>query len=283
MLWSMEDLTGKAAFVTGGASGIGRALARRLVAAGMRVMVADVEAEPLHVVVADLKDGGADVRGVECDVTSYESVERAANAAIDAFGKVHVVCNNAGVSSSSGTDAISLQEWRWVIDVNLMGVVHGVRALVPHIKSHGEAGHVVNTASMAGFLPAVGFGAYTASKYAVVGLSEALAVELAPHGIGVSVLCPGGVPTRIAESRRNWPTTYGQPPQSRLGPQTQQSFRTGEGVEPDEVANQVLLAIRTNDLYVFTHPSWRPAVEDRFARVLTAYPKHERAPQTSRS
>src|SRR5262249_8036134 len=158
---------GKAAFVTGGASGIGRALARGLAVAGMRVMIADIEAEPLRAVVADLKDSGADIHGVECDVTSYESVERAANAAIDAFGKVHVVCNNAGVGGGSGADAISLKEWRWVIDVNLMGVVHGVRALVPHIKSHREPGHVVNTASMAGFLPAVGFGAYTATKYAV--------------------------------------------------------------------------------------------------------------------
>jgi NAD(P)-dependent dehydrogenase (short-subunit alcohol dehydrogenase family) len=272
----MKDLAGKAAFVTGGASGIGLGLARGLAAAGMRVMIADIEFEPLQAAVARLRDGGADVRGVECDVTSAESVERATGAAIEAFGMIHVICNNAGVGGSSGTDAISLQDWRWVIDVNLMGVVHGVRALLPHIKSHGEGGHVVNTASMAGFLPGIGFGPYTATKYAVVGLSEALALELEPHGIGVSVLCPGWVKTRITESRRNWPRAYGPPPQPRSGPQAQERARLVlSGMQPDDVAALVLQAIDKNELYVFTHPELRPAIESRFARVLAAYPKSE--------
>jgi NAD(P)-dependent dehydrogenase (short-subunit alcohol dehydrogenase family) len=274
----MKELSGKAAFVTGGASGIGLALTRALAAAGMGVMIADIEAEPLHAIVASFKGSGADVRGVECDVSSAESVEGAAAAAIEAFGKVHVICNNAGVAGSSGTDAISLKDWRWVIDVNLMGVVHGVRALLPHVKSHGEGGHVVNTASMAGFVPEIGFGPYTATKYALVGLSEALAVELAPHGIGVSVLCPGWVKTRIIESRRNWPKAYGPPPQPRSSSQAQQTARLVQnGMEPDDVAALVLQAIDKSELYVFTHADFRPAVENRFARVLAAYPKPEPA------
>ena len=153
----MRDLGGKTAFVTGGASGIGLAMGRAFAEAGMRVMLADIEAKPLELAVAAFKGNLAEVRGVECDVRDYAGVERAAQATIDAFSKVHVLCNNAGVSGARGADNISLQDWRWTIDVNLMGVVHGVKAFLPLLQSHGEGGHIVNTASMAGFLP-FGFG-----------------------------------------------------------------------------------------------------------------------------
>ena len=140
----MLEFGGKAAFVTGGASGIGLGLGRALAEAGARVMLADIEERALENAVASLKGGNLpEVRGVVCDVRDYQAVERAAQAAIDAFGKVHIVCNNAGVGGRSGADGISLQDWRWVIDINLMGVVHGVRAFLPHLTSHGEGGHIV--------------------------------------------------------------------------------------------------------------------------------------------
>lgn len=271
----MEDFHDKAAFVTGGASGIGFGLGRALAEAGARVMLADIEEKSLNQAVESLRGGNLpEVRGIVCDVRDYQAIERAAQAAIDAFGKVHIVCNNAGVGGSVSADNIDLQSWRWVIDVNLMGVVHGLRAFLPHLKSHGEGGHIVNTASMAGFLTGTGFGPYTASKFAVVGISEALQAELAPQGIGVSVLCPGWVKTQITESRRNWPKEYGAPPEPRSGPLAEriaELVRTG--MEPSAVAALVLNAIRDNELYVFTHPEMRPPLEARVDRFLTAYRK----------
>jgi NAD(P)-dependent dehydrogenase (short-subunit alcohol dehydrogenase family) len=275
----MRDFRGKAAFVTGGASGIGLGLGRALAEAGARVMLADIEKEPLNEAVASLTGGDLpEVIGIVCDVRDYQSVERAAQAAIDALGTIHIVCNNAGVGGSGGAENIHLQNWRWVIDVNLMGVVHGVRAFLPHLKSHGEGGHIVNTASMAGFLAGNGFGPYTATKFAVVGISEALHAELAPQGIGVSVLCPGWVSTRVIESRRNWPREYGSPPTPRPGAERiAELVRTG--MAPSAVAARVIDAIRDNELYVFTHSDMRPLLEARVENFLTAYRRLGPAPQ----
>src|ERR1700735_302106 len=189
----MQDLAGKTAFVTGGASGIGLALGRAFAGAGMNVMLADIEAAALADAVASL---GGSVRGVLCDVADADSVDRAANATFQSFGKVHVVCNNAGVGGGTGIDDISLETWRWVLDVNLMGVLHGIRTFLPHIRAHGEGGHIVNTASMAGMNSGLGFSPYSASKFAVVNMSEGLAMQVAPSsestsaaglGIGVTV------------------------------------------------------------------------------------------------
>lgn len=199
----MQDLVGKTAFVTGGASGIGLALGRAFLEAGMNVMLADIEAEALTGAVRALEGTGPGVRGVICDVADPASVDDAANAAYQAFGTVHIVCNNAGVGGGGGIDAISLDTWRWVLDVNLMGVLHGIRTFLPHIRGHGEGGHIVNTASMAGMNSGLGFSPYAASKFAVVNMSEGLAKTVAPLGIGVTVLCPGFVRTRIWESGRN--------------------------------------------------------------------------------
>src|SRR5438067_2494524 len=146
-------------------------------------------------------------RGMEGDrrqaLATKNKIERAAKASYEAFGNVHVVCNNAGVAAAGGIDNISLDNWRWVLDVNLMGVLHGIRSFLPHIRAHGEGGHIVNTASMAGMNSGLGFSPYVASKFAVVGMSEGLATQLKPFGIGVTVLCPGFVRTRIWESGRN--------------------------------------------------------------------------------
>jgi NAD(P)-dependent dehydrogenase (short-subunit alcohol dehydrogenase family) len=275
----MHQLAGKTAFVTGGASGIGLALGRAFAGAGMKVMLADIEVGALEVAVKSLSND-ADVRGILCDVTEPESVERAAKAAFDAFGHVHVLCNNAGVAGGSGIDEISLPTWRWVLDVNLMGVVHGVRTFLPHIRSHGEGGHIVNTASMAGMNSGLGFSPYAASKFAVVNISEGLAKQLAPLGIGVTVLCPGFVRTRIWEAGRNRQDRYGQAhrphPASAAGKLAARLTELGQsGLDPADVATQVLAAIRDDELYVFTHHSgeWRAELEERFDAILAAMDK----------
>src|SRR5271156_4557869 len=195
----MRELAGKAAFITGGASGIGFALGRAFAAVGMKVMLADIETDALESAVKSLQNIGPVVRGVICDVADPASVDNAARASFEAFGNVHVVCNNAGVAGGSGIDNISLDSWRWVIDVNLMGVLHGIHAFLPHIRAHGEGGHIVNTASMAGLNSGMGFSPYSASKFAVVNISEGLAKQLSGLGVGVTVLCPGFVRTRISE------------------------------------------------------------------------------------
>jgi NAD(P)-dependent dehydrogenase (short-subunit alcohol dehydrogenase family) len=276
----MRELAGKTAFVTGGASGIGFALGRAFAEAGMKVMLADIETEALAAAVENLHGIGPDVRGVACDVTDPASVEHAAKAAYEAFGNVHVVCNNAGVGGGSGIDDISLDTWRWVLDVNLMGVLHGIRTFLPHIRAHGEGGHIVNTASMAGMNSGMGFSAYSATKFAVVNMSEGLARQVAPLGIGVTVLCPGFVRTNIWESWRNRQERYGpaRPPDpaSPAGTLLTRLAEFGRsGLDPIDVAAQVLTAIHEGELYVFTHHSadWRAELEERFAAILAAMDK----------
>jgi NAD(P)-dependent dehydrogenase (short-subunit alcohol dehydrogenase family) len=276
----MRELAGKTAFVTGGASGIGFALGRAFAVAGMKVMLADIEADALAAAVGRLRDFAPDVRGVACDVADPVNVERAAQASYEAFGNVHVVCNNAGVGGGSGIDNISLDNWRWVLDVNLMGVLHGIRTFLPHIRAHGEGGHIVNTASMAGMNSGLGFSPYSASKFAVVNMSEGLAMQIAPLGIGVTVLCPGFVRTRISESGRNRPERYGpaqtpDPASSAGRLSAQLAERSQSGLDPSAVAAQVLAAIRKDEFYVFTHhgADWRGELEERFAAILTAMDK----------
>jgi NAD(P)-dependent dehydrogenase (short-subunit alcohol dehydrogenase family) len=274
----MREFAGKTAFVTGGAAGIGLALGRAFAQAGMKVMLADIEAGALEAAVASLNEFGPDISGVICDVADPASVEAAAKASFDAFGKVHVVCNNAGVAAAGGIDNISPDNWRWVIDVNLMGVVYGIRSFLPHIRGHGEGGHIVNTASMAGMSGGVGLSPYTASKFAVVGLSEGLAAQLGPLGIGVSVLCPSYVRTGIGESGRNRPQRYGPTPS--LDPNSPAAAivaaiasRLQTGLDPAAVAARVLDAIRNDELYVFTHPQMREQVDGRFAAIQAAMDK----------
>ncbi len=271
----MRDFDGKTAFVTGGASGIGLALGRAFAEAGMKVMLADVEAGALDQALHNLSNHGDRVQGIRCDVGDAESVERAARATFDAFGNVHVVCNNAGVAAGGGIDNISIDNWRWVVDVNLMGVVYGVRSFVPHMLRHREGGHIVNTASMAGMINGMGFSPYAATKFAVVSMSEGLAMQLQPQGIGVSVLCPEFVRTRIGESGRNRPERYGEAPQ--LDPASPAALVVAEiarrleaGIDPGQVAQKVLDAIRNEQLYIFTHPNMRQGVDERFAAIQAA-------------
>ena len=276
----MRELAGKTAFVTGGAGGIGFALGRAFAEAGMNVMLADIETEALAGAVKSLHNSGPDVRGALCDVADPLSVEGAAKASYEAFGNVHVVCNNAGVAAAGGIDNISLDNWRWVLDVNLMGVLHGIRSFLPHIRAHGEGGHIVNTASMAGMNGGLGFSPYVASKFAVVGMSEGLATQLRPLGIGVTVLCPSYVRTRIGESGRNRPERYGATqtpdPASPAGVLLAQiAERLQSGLDPSDVAARVLAAIRADELYAFTHPEMRDEVDERFAAIQAAMDKVE--------
>jgi NAD(P)-dependent dehydrogenase (short-subunit alcohol dehydrogenase family) len=274
----MRELTGKTAFVTGGASGIGLALGRAFAEAGMKVMLADIETDALGTAIESLRNFGPAVRGVTCDVADPVSVERAAEVSYEAFGNVHVVCNNAGVAGGGGIDNISLDSWRWVLDVNLMGVLHGIKTFLPHIRAHGEGGHIVNTASLAGMQSGLGFSPYAASKFAVVNMSEGLSMALKPLGIGVTVLCPWFVRTRISESGRNRPARYGPTqipdPASPAGVVAARLAALSQsGLDPSEVAARTLTAICEDELYVFTHPNVRGEVEERFAAILAAMDK----------
>jgi NAD(P)-dependent dehydrogenase (short-subunit alcohol dehydrogenase family) len=274
----MRQLAGKTAFVTGGASGIGFALGRAFADAGMAVMLADIDTEGLAAAVDSLRPVGPKVHGVACDVADPLSMERAAEASFDVLGTVHVVCNNAGVAGGGGIDDISLDTWRWVLDVNLMGVLHGTRSFLPHLRAHGEGGHIVNMASLAGLQSGLGFSPYATSKFAVVAMSEGLALQVWPLGIGVTVVCPGFVRTRISEAARHRPERYGPAqtpdPASALGMLAARQAKLQEaGLDPAYVAARILAAIREDELYVFTHPEMRAEVEERFSVIVAAMDK----------
>ncbi|HZV49710.1 MAG TPA: SDR family NAD(P)-dependent oxidoreductase [Candidatus Dormibacteraeota bacterium] len=270
----MRDLRGKVAVVTGAASGIGLALARRLGREPMRVVLADVETEALRRAHRLLADEGIEVESRVTDVSDAADLERLAAYALDRFGAVHVVCNNAGVGGGGLTWEVPLNVWRWVVDVNLFGVVHGIRAFVPHLLRQGE-GHVVNTASVAGLLAGPGLSPYTAAKHAVVGLSESLYHELQLVGsaVRVSVLCPGFVRTRIAEAQRNWLARYGPPPLEPRPEEEATRRRLEEaiasGLEPEAVAEAVRSAILEERFWVLTHPEFGEAVIERARRAAT--------------
>jgi NAD(P)-dependent dehydrogenase (short-subunit alcohol dehydrogenase family) len=266
----IRDFQGKAAFVTGAASGVGLAIARALAAANMRVMLADIEENALYAALADLKGSGADVRAVICDVSDRASVQQAAEQTFAAFGKVHLVCNNAGVGVGGQFETIPPNDWEWVIGVNLMGVVHGVQAFLPHIKAHGEDAHIVNTASLAGIIGPPGTAPYNASKSGIVAVTETLAAELEGSPIGVSVLCTAFVRTRIATSSRNRPLRFGGPLDQA---NAQLEALVQAGWDPQTVAERVMAAVRDNDLYIFTHPEYRAALEERFGKILAAFDK----------
>jgi NAD(P)-dependent dehydrogenase (short-subunit alcohol dehydrogenase family) len=266
----MNDLQGKTAFVTGAASGIGLGMARAFGKAGMRVMLADIEAAALASAADGLRRDGATVETVVCDVSQREAVFSAAEATLAAFGKVHVVCNNAGVTSGGLIEDCTEQDWSWVIGVNLLGVVHGCQAFVPHLKRQQEGGHIVNTASMAGLLGGMAaWGPYNATKYAVVGLTEVLRQEGRSGGFGASVLCPGGVNTRIFEAPRNRPQRFG--PQQSIVADGVSTDDLKRGLDPDVVGRLVLEAIIANRLFIFTDPRFRALVQKRHDKLLADF------------
>lgn len=244
-------LDGKVSVVTGGASGIGRALATRCRDEGMQVVIADVEAEVLERTAAELG-----VHPVLTDVGDAASVEHLRNEVVERFGTCHLLCNNAGVGGGGKVADLTLADWRWVVDVNLWGVVHGLTAFLPLLLGNEDGGHVVNTASVAGLGPFVN-APYTATKYAVVGISETLRKELAGTGVGVSVLCPGVVRTNIFTSQRNRPAEL-RNERSNPGARATNAEAAREmlsaGMDPLEVARQVLDAVVADRFWVVTHP-----------------------------
>ena len=260
--------------MTGGASGIGKGMAARFAAEGMKLVLADVERPALEAAVAELRGAGAPVLGALCDVSKPASVESLAQQAFDEFGAVHVLCNNAGVAGGMPKPIWeqSLEDWGWVMGVNLMGVVHGMRSFLPRMLQQGTEGHVVNTASMAGLIP--GAGIYGVTKHAVVALSESLSNELLLQGakLKVSVLCPGWVNTRIIESERNRPEAPREAP-GPLAPQLELARQAvaqliAGGIDPLEVGDVVVEAIRAERFYVLTHPSWKNMIEHRMQNIL---------------
>ncbi|HWP66092.1 MAG TPA: SDR family NAD(P)-dependent oxidoreductase [Candidatus Limnocylindria bacterium] len=266
----MRELAGKVAVVTGAASGIGRALAETFAGAGMKVVLADVEAAALDVAARELGAAGADVLAVPTDVSSADAVEALAARTYDRFGAAHVVCNNAGVALAGPLWECTIDDWRWLLGVNLWGVIHGVRSFVPRMLAAATPGHVVNTASIAGLTSAPGIGAYNASKHAVVALSETLAKDLALAGapIKVSVLCPGFVNTRILDSARNRPASLGA---ERPRPAEMESVMrslVAAGMPPREVARHVLRAVEDERFYVLTHPDFTAQVKERCRDIV---------------
>jgi len=262
----MRDLAGRVAVVTGGGSGIGRAMVKRFAREGAKVVVADVDESALAAVVASVRIRGGEALGVRTDVTELASVQALADRAFSVFGKVHVLCNNAGVALWGGLEAATHRDWQWVLGVNLWGVIHGIEAFVPRMIAQKEPGHVVNTASMAGLVATRGLGVYNTSKYAVVGLSETLAKDLRPHGIGVSILCPMGVATQIRASERNRPADLRN--ESASSPEPVELM--GRTLAPETVAGMVLGAIHANRLFVITHEESLEPLQRRAERLEQA-------------
>jgi len=269
----MRQLRDRVAVVTGGASGIGLGMARQLAGEGARLVLADVEGQALDAAAAALRGSGAAALGVYCDVSDPTSVDSLRDQTLTEYGAVHVLCNNAGVAGGApgGIWEAPLDDWSWVMGVNLMGIVHGLRSFIPVMLEQGAPGHVVNTASMAGLIG--GLGIYGVSKHAAVALSESLFMDLQSRGaaIGVSVLCPGWVRTRILESERNRPEGP-RPDPGELAPEAQRMASMLEGfvqggMDPDEVGRIVCQAIHEERFYVLTHP-WQPLVHSRMEAIL---------------
>jgi len=272
----MKNLSGRGAFITGGASGIGLGIAGALVDAGMKVVLADLRQDHIDEALAGFERQGRrqSVHAIRLDVTDRAAMAAAADETERVFGKVHVLVNNAGVGIQGPFRGITYEDWDFGLAVNLGGVVNGLQTFLPRIRSHGEGGHIVNTASLAALVPMPAqFVVYVAAKSAVIAISETIRGELAQEGIGVSVLCPGPVRTNIHEVAKNRPGKFGVGEAFRQAEQsgaTQVPFPSM--MEPSEVGKLVLRAIQNDELYVITHGEWRPMVEARLAAILAAMP-----------
>ena len=275
----MKIVEGKTAFITGGGSGVGLGMAKVFSEAGMKVVIADIRQDHLDQAMAQF-GGKNDVHAILLDVTDREAFARAADEAERVFGKVHLVCNNAGINLFNDMGDATYDDWDWVLGVNLGGVVNGVQTFIKRIKAHGEGGHIVNTASMASFIAGPGAGIYTASKFAVRGLSEALRYSLAAHNIGVSVLCPGLVKSHIYESDKIRPEAL-----SANASKAPEAFMErlaqvhDHGMEPSEVGEKVLAAVKANELYIFPHPEFKDELKEIFEEALIAVPEEPCPPQ----
>ena len=278
----MREFSGKTAVVTGAASGMGLAFAERFAAEGMNVVLADIESDALNAAVIRLEQQERNVIGVLVDTMQRETLERLRDNAVDRFGSIHVLCNNAGVTSrqdgglGAGTGALPVWEvpdstWDWVMGVNFWGVLYGIQVFVPHMLEHGETGHIVNTASVAGLIP--GASAYSVSKHGVLTLTEGLWHHLraANANISASVLCPGFVNTQINEAERNRPSEFGESIEANEAQRMASQVFLGGGMDPSDVANLVWQAMVDDQLYILPHDGWRETIRGRIEAVLEGH------------
>jgi NAD(P)-dependent dehydrogenase (short-subunit alcohol dehydrogenase family) len=272
----VKEFAGKVAVVTGAGSGMGRAFARRFAREGMKIVAADIETGALDQAVGELLASGAEAIGVAADVSSFQAVRELADAAVAAYGRVHVVCNNAGVEGylDGAIWEATSNDWQWTLGVNLMSVVHGVRVFVPLLLAQGEEGHVVNTVSMTAVT--AGRNMYGITKHAVLALTEVLHADLRERGapIGVSALCPGIIATNLFHGSRNRPQelrdhTPAPGAERGRGLRERMHARLAEGMPPAEVADQLIEAIREDRLYVLTDHDWDEQISERSANILT--------------
>jgi NAD(P)-dependent dehydrogenase (short-subunit alcohol dehydrogenase family) len=288
----VDRIEGRTAFITGGASGIGLGMAAVFASAGINVAIADLRQDHLDAARDAAAEGGWIDRAqfLTLDVTDRDAYVAAADAVEDRFGPVHILCNNAGIGIAPSIGKASYADWDWAIDVNLNGVFNGVKTFLPRIRAHGEGGHIVNTASMAGILQYSMLGIYVTTKFAVVGFSEALRFELKDEPIGVSAFCPGGVRSNIRDYERTRPARFtegaGQAPAAGGGPgftmSPEDRARLGSlTATPEEAGALVLDGIRRNALYIFTAPEFRPGIQDRFDAILRAVGQDEQRERTA--
>lgn len=280
----MKEFKGRGAFITGGASGIGLALARVFGKAGMRVVIADLRADHLDEAMAVLGGDGVKAHAVQLDVSDRKAMPKAADEAERFCGKIHLLCNNAGVNIIRPMEEATYEDIDWLINVNLGGVFNGLVTFLPRIKVHGEGGHVINTSSVAGLITGPGTAIYSATKFAIRGLSDALRYDLAPHKIGVSVLCPGTVSTRLYESETNRPDRFmgdvDEAVRSRRAG-TEQIFRKvlPLGMDPMQVATRTLECVRKNDFYILSHVEMEQQLRDSCDELFAALPDETPDPE----
>ena len=278
----MSKFIGKTAVISGGAEGIGLSIAKALGEQKMNIVLTDINEKNLQKASLELETIGVPVLPVVLDVAKEDQWQEVAEKAIARFGKIHMVVNNAGVGGESGSiENQNARGWQWALDVNLMGVVFGAKVIVPLIKDHGEGGWIVNVASMAGMGGTPYGGAYTATKAAVVAVSESWAGELESEGINVSVLCPAFVQTRIYDSERNRQSQYKSDKKSSISENVflnKAKKMVENGIEVSIVGKRVVEALNDGEFYIFTHPNYRPLVEERSSQINAAFEKASKSP-----
>ena len=272
----MKDFQDKVAFVTGGASGIGLGMAKAFASAGMRVVIADIRQDHLDQAVSDFQKAGRPVHPIRLDVSDRAAFAAAAEETVKVHGKVHVLCNNAGVNIIGPIEDARFEDWDWLLSVNLGGVFNGVKAFLPHLKAHGEGGHIVNTSSIAGIVAGPGTGIYSATKFAIRGLSESLRYELAPYGIGVSVLCPGTVATNLNESESIRPAKFDTDDAALKAKRGEGGAILARvlpaGMSADKVGEKVLRGMARNAFHILPHPEFHDEFKEAFDEILVALP-----------